>query len=94
MQLGKLRAAIRKESTVKVIVEGLGIEVAVQKTDLLKALGNRFDGQTVETGMELVDGCLIEVGWIKPRAEPKQLDLVDAINQRVADDDDLLGDLF
>lgn len=62
MQLGKLRAAIRKESTVKVIVEGLGVEVAVQKTDLLKALGERFDGQTVETGMAMMDGSLIVEG--------------------------------
>lgn len=103
MQLGKLRAAIRKESTVKVRIEGLGIEVAVQKTDLLKALGERFDGQTVETGMVLLDGCVIsaDLSFKFPRsvqeateAATGQLDIEDAITASKAADDDLLGDLF
>lgn len=102
MQLGKLRAAIRKESTVKVRIEGLGIEVAVQKTDLLKALGERFDGQTVETGMVMRDGCVISENSFKFPRSPQapaeaatgQLDIEDAIATSKAADDDLLGDLF
>lgn len=57
MKLGALRAAIRAEKNVSVNV--FGIDVLVQKTQLLAALGEHFTGgKAQETGLVLTDGIL------------------------------------
>lgn len=64
MKLGALRSAIRDVKDIYVEAHAVGAPVLVQKTALLKTLGDRFpEGKGSETGLELrPDGLLTYSG--------------------------------
>ena len=91
MKLGPLRAAIRSADSAAVDV--FGMQVLVQKTALLKALGEKFpEGKGQETGLAVDqgDGVIVLVA-----DEPEDVDLIGTGAPGAApEDDDLLGDLL
>lgn len=94
MKLGPLRAAIRSADSAAVDI--FGMQVLVQKTALLKALGEKFpEGKGQETGLAVGHENGVTVLVAGDRAGSEDVDLIGTGAPGAApEDDDLLGDLL